>query len=432
MNVYIEIANKGINALLQLLINPFYYIGIVFVILQYRRQISLERKLFHTKLHSLLGQTWKTLLWGWIGGIAASIVMAFIGATVQAEAVVFLWIISLLLLFIRVRFLCWAYAIGVIGIVHGLWSVVPALSENRSLAWFTDPLLQLNMPSLLALVATLHVVEAILIRKRGAQTGTPMFYESKRGKIVGGYHLQGFWPVVLFLVVPMQGGSLLPWTPLLGGNLWSGGWAIIGFPMMIGFADITISRLPQEKARISSNLLLLYATAVMLLALLAYVGPVATIIACIGCIALHEALRLYSRWDESNRQPYFVHDHRGLKILGIIPGSPAAELGIAPGEIIHKVNGLPISSRQDLHQAMQLNSAFCKLEVLNLAGESKFLKRAMFSGEHHQLGIILAPDQDALYYAKEKQSHFLGYLRTKIPGVSRKQSQAKVAAEEQL
>jgi hypothetical protein len=431
MDIYMDIAIKGLNALLQLLINPFYYIGILFVVLLYRRQISLERKLFHTKLHSLLGQTWQTILWGWVGGVAASVAMAFIGATVQAEAVVFLWALSLLLLFIRVRFLCWAYAIGVIGILHSVWSLVPALSENLSLPWLTDPLLQLNMPSLLAMIAILHGVEAILVRKRGAQTGTPMFYESKRGKIVGGYHLQGFWPVVLFLVVPMQGGgSLLPWTPLLGGDLWSGGWAIIGFPMMIGFADITLSRLPQEKARISSNLLLVYAAAVLLLALLAFLGSVATIIACLGCIGLHEGLRLYSRWDESKRQPYFVHDHRGLKVLGILPGSPAAELGIVPGEIIHKVNGLPISSRQDLHQAMQMNSAFCKLEVLNLAGENKFLKRAMFSGEHHQLGIVLAPDQDALYYAEEKQSNFLGYLRTKLPGVSRKQARTIVAAEE--
>ncbi|NHN33912.1 PDZ domain-containing protein [Paenibacillus agricola] len=433
MNVYMEIANKGLHALLQLFINPFYYIGIIFIILQYRRQISLERKLFHTKLHSLLGQTWKTLLWGWVGGLAASIVMAFVGATVQAEAIVFLWVISLLLLFIRVRFLCWAYAIGVIGILHSLWIMVPALSGYPSMSWFADPLLQLNMPSLLALIAILHIVEAILIRKRGAETGTPMFYESKRGKIVGGYQLQGFWPVVLFLVVPMQGGgSLLPWTPLMGGDLWSGGWAIIGFPMMLGFADITLSRLPQEKARISSNLLLLYAAVVLLLALLAYLGPIATIIASMGCIALHESLRLYSRWDESNRQPYFVHDHRGLKILGIIPGSPAAELGIVPGEMIHKVNGQPIGSRQELHQAIMLNSAFCKLEILNLAGENKFLKRAMFSGEHHQLGIILAPDQDALYYAEEKQLHFLGYLRSRLSGVNRKQPRKPVSVEEQL
>jgi hypothetical protein len=425
MNEFMEIANKGLHALLQLLINPFYYVGIAFVILQYRRQISLERKLFHTKLHSLLTQTWQTLLWGWIGGLAVSVVMAFIGATIQAEAVIFLWAVSLLLLFIRVRFLCWAYAIGVIGILQAVWMMIPALSTVDGLLWLKASLLQLNMPSLLALIAILHVVEAILIRLKGAKTGTPMFYESKRGKIVGGYHLQGFWPVVLFLVVPLQGsGSVLPWTPLLGGELWSGGWTIIGFPMMIGFADITLSRLPQEKARLSSNLLLLYAGAVLLLALLAYLGPVPTLIASAGCIALHEGLRLFSRWDESNRQPYFAHDQRGLKILGIIPGSSADDLGMEAGEIIHKVNGLPIGSRQDLHQALQMNSAFCKLEILNLAGENKFLKRAMFSGEHHQLGIILVPDQDALYYAEERQSHFLGYLRSKLPAALNKRSSA--------
>lgn len=251
----------------------------------------------------------------------------------------------------------------------------------------------------------------------GARTGTPMFYESKRGKIVGGYQLQGFWPVVLFLVVPFQGGgTLLPWTPLLGAGLWGGGWTIIGFPMMIGFADITLSRPPEEKARLSSNLLFMYAGAVLLLAALAYLGPVATLIACLGCILLHEGLRMYSRWDESNRKPYFVEDPRGLKILGVLPGSAGDEMGIQAGEIIHKVNGLPIRSKHELHHAMQLNSAFCKLEVLNLAGESKFLKRPMFSGEHHQLGILLVPDQDAPYYVEEKPVHFWRYLSRKLPG----------------
>lgn len=417
MNVFMEIALKGLQALLQLLINPFYYVGICFVILQYRRQISLERKLFHTKLHSILSQTWQTLLWGLIGGIAASIVMAFIGATIQVEAVLILWVIALLLLFIRVRFLCWAYAIGLIGILQSIWIFIPTLHTVTGLSWLTEPLLALNMPSLLALIAILHVVEALLVRTRGARTGTPMFYESKRGKIVGGYQLQGFWPVVLFLVVPFQGGgTLLPWTPLLGAGLWSGGWTIIGFPMMIGFADITLSRLPEEKAKLSSNLLFMYAGAVLLLAALAYLGPVATLIACLGCILLHEGLRMYSRWDESNRKPYFVEDPRGLKILGVLPGSAGDEMGIQAGEIIHKVNGLPIRSKHELHHAMQLNSAFCKLEVLNLAGESKFLKRPMFSGEHHQLGILLVPDQDAPYYVEEKPVHFWRYLRRKLPG----------------
>lgn len=420
MDWVMELGVQGFRALLQLFMHPFYYVGILFILLQYRRQIAFERKLFSTKLHSLLSETWRTVLWGWVGGIAASVVMAGVGATIDPEAVVLIWLISLLLVLVRVRFLCWAYAVGGIGVLQAIVHAVPALQDNTaSWAWFTTSLLALNVPSMLALTAILHLVEAMLIRRQGPQLGTPMFFESKRGKIVGGYQLQGFWPVVLFLLVPVENSGIgpLPWTPLLGGDLWNSGWTIIGFPVMIGFTEMTMSRLPKEKVKISSNWLVLYSLALLLLAGLAAIWPVLTVIACLLCIAMHEAMIAYSRWDEARRTPLFVHSSRGLKILGILPDSPAEEMGLVVGEIIHKVNSVPVRTKQELHLAMQQNSAFCKLEVLNLAGESKFLKRAMFSGDHHQLGIILAPDQDALHYAEVKQTSIWAYFSRKPVGL---------------
>ncbi|OXM86330.1 PDZ domain-containing protein [Paenibacillus rigui] len=427
MAMFMEVVQKGLHALLQLLTHPFYYVGIIFIVLQYRRQILFERKLFHTKLHSLVSETWRTVLWGWIGGLLASVLMAVVGATIQAEAILLLWIVSLLLILFRVRFLCWAYAIGVIGILQAVLGWFPSLSllgSSDGAAWFTGALQSLNMPALLALVAVLHLVEALFVRQQGTRTATPMFYESKRGKIVGGYHLQGFWPLALFLLVPMQGANTvpLPWTPLLGGDLWSGGWTIVGFPVMIGFAEMTRSRLPKEKVRMSAKLLAGYAVAVLLLAILAKLAPVLTVLSSLLCIALHEGLLVYSRWDEAKRSPIFVHDKRGLKILAILPNSAAAGLELEAGEIIHKVNGVAVHTKRELHQAMQLNSAFCKLEVLNLEGETKFVKHALFSGEHHQLGILLAPDQEAMYYAEEKQTHIIAYVRKKLVGLLSKPS----------
>lgn len=421
-----EMTQQGLHALLQLLIHPFYYVGILFIVLQYRRQILLERKLFHSKLHSLVSETWRSILWGWIGGVIASALMAVVGATIQPESVLLLWVVSLLVILIRVRFMCWAYAVGAIGIVQVVIASIPGLSGVLP-SWLAKPLLAIHMPAMLALVAVLHLVEALFVRVQGTRTATPMFYGSKRGKVVGGYHLQGFWPVALFLLVPVQGGSQvpLPWTPLLGGDLWSAGWTIVGFPVMIGFAEMTMSRLPGDKVRMTARQLVVYACIVLLLAIMAHQWPLMTLLASLLTILLHEALLAYSRWDESRRSPVFVHDPRGLKVLAVLPGSPAEELGIEAGEIIHKVNGIAVRTKQEMHQAMQVNSAFCKLEVLNLEGESKFLKRAVFSGEHHQLGIVLSPDQDAMYYATDKQTSIFAYVSKKLVGLSSKQSGSK-------
>ncbi|AFH59253.1 PDZ domain-containing protein [Paenibacillus caseinilyticus] len=409
---------RGLKALTELLLNPFYYVGILFIVLQYRRQILLERKLFSVKLHSLISETWRTVLWGWIGGLAASAVMAGIGAVVQPEAVVLLWIVSLLLIWARVRFLCWAYAIGVLGILQAVLVNFPALQEALSWRWAVDSVLALHMPSLFALVAVLHLIEALLVRRQGTRFGTPVFVESKRGKIVGGYQLQGFWPVALFLTVPMQGGAPLPWTPLLGGDLYAGGWAVLALPVMIGFTDMTTSRLPREKVQLSSGLLVLYAALLLLLTALSAWWASSLLAVSLLCILLHEAIVFYSRWDESRRSPVFVHGNRGLKILGILPGSPAAELGLQVGESLYKVNGMIVRTRQELHHALSQNAAFCRLEILNLVGESKFVKRAIFSGEHHLLGIILAPDEDVLYYTKERPLPFWAYLGRRVRGLS--------------
>lgn len=420
MNVWIDMAVQGGQALVQLLLHPFYYVSILIVVLLYRRQIALERKLFAVKLHSLLGETGRTVLWGWAGGLAASILMAFVGATLQPEAVWLLWAVSVLLLAIRVRFACWAYAIGVIGLLQALVTYVPGAAEAESLAWLIHPLLAVSMPSLIALAAVLHLIEAIFVRFQGTRMSTPMFYESKRGKIVGGQQLQGFWPVPLFLLVPFTGGTLesLPWTPLLGGDMWAGGWTVVGFPVMIGFTDRTLTRLPANKAVRTSGLLMGYAASMLLLAALVYWFPVAAPAGAVLVFLLHEAMSVFSRWDESRRTPYYVHDRRGLKVIGVLPGSPAEDLGISIGEVIHKVNGTAVRTKQELHLAMQQNSAYCKLEVLNLAGESKFLKRAVYSNEHHMLGIILAPDQDALYYAESKSISVVGLVRRKLTGLA--------------
>ncbi|WP_248929466.1 PDZ domain-containing protein [Paenibacillus hamazuiensis] len=422
MDVAVEIGKKLLSAVVQLITHPFYYVGILFVILQYRRQIMFERKLFSVKLHSIVPETWRAVLWGLVGGLCASVVLAFVGATLQPEALLLLWVISLLLVFVRVRYLCLAYAVGVIGILQTVLIWVPQLQTVEPLKWLVNVLLSVDMPPLLALVAVLHLLEALLVRLQGARSGSPMFYESKRGKIVGGYQLQGFWPVPLFLVVPLQGGGMeLPWQPLLGGELWQYGWAVAGFPFMLGFAERTVTRLPQDKVRWSSTLLIAYALLVFLGALAAEWMSVLTIAASLLCIGLHEAMLALSRMDEADRSPYFVHNRKGLMILAVLPDSAAEQLGLKTGEIIHKVNGFPVLSKQDLHFAMRQNSAFCKLEVLNLDGQSKFLQKPLYAGEHHQLGIVLAPDQDALYFAEERPPGIIAYVRRKLVGLISKQ-----------
>lgn len=422
MDVAAELARNALHALLQLAAQPFYYIGIVFVLLQYRKQIALERQLFMTRLHSLLDTAWRTVLWGIVAGMAASFVMAFVGATVPPGVLIWLWVLSAMLAVVRVRFICLAYSVGLLGLFHIIVKSFPALTDIRIVGSALEPLRELPISSLLALVGVLHLLESFFVAKQGADLAMPVFVESKRGKVIGGYQLQQYWPVPLLLLVPVQAGTSavpLPWTPLFGGDVWSMGWTFAALPVMLGFAELTTTRLPRVKAKRSAKLLFVYALAVLALAACAEWVPGFAIVGSLAVIGLHEGLFLWSRRDETVNSPYFVHNDHGLKILGVLPGGPADEMGLMTGEIIHKANGIKVRTKEELHEALRLNGAFCKLEVINTDGHNKLVQRALFAGEHHLLGIILSPDDKAVYVLRERNMNWFTAAKHRKPAVSR-------------
>ncbi len=408
MDLALNLLSAWGRALLGLLVNPFYYLGLVVILLQYRRQIRLERKLFHSRFHYMGRVAWRLVVWGLAAGLGASLVLAALGSAFTMEAMVLLWSLSVVLILFRLRFLCLAYAAGILALVDAVLGWVPQGADTVALGWLYRWMEGVETPALLALAGVLHLAEALLVRHQGSLTRTPLFSESKRGRVMGGFQLYAFWPVALFLLLPAQsGGFQLPWTPVFGSGLASSGWTILALPVAMGFMESTWTQLPEDKARRTSGRLLLYGVAVTGLALLSHWVGAFLPVAAFLTIALHEGILWWGRWEETKEPPRFVHDSRGLKILAVLPDSPAEALGIRTGEILAKVNGLPVRTREGLHAALQENPAYCKLEILNLQGESRFAGRAIFAGEHHQLGILLCPDEDTRYVVEERQQHGL-------------------------
>ena len=159
-------------------------------------------------------------------------------------------------------------------------------------------------------------------------------------------------------------------------------------------------------------------------------------------IGLLEWLVWHGKSEERQQSPLFLHPQKGLKILAVQPASPADQLGILPGETLLKINSLRLNNQEDLHAALRVNPAFCKLEVLNYSGESKFLQRAVYDGDHHQLGMILVPDetsQEALTNRSQALSLWqilnpkrgLVGKRRAIPGQNSSQRHSQIQIESQ-
>ncbi|MFE4712036.1 PDZ domain-containing protein [Paenibacillus sp. NPDC056722] len=406
MNVMLELLGSLGKAALNLLIQPYYYIALIFVALYYRRQVALERKLIHVKLHSPGQEIWRTVWSGLIMGLLVSVAAVLLGVSISGPAVACIWIVTLLLLLIRVRYLCFAYAIGILGVIQFVFSFFPNAFQTGTVGTLVTGLREMDIPALLVLAALLHLAEALLARWQGPGLASPLFLKGKRGKVVGGFQLQAFWPLPLFLLVPAAAGTGdLPWQPLLGGGL-----GIVSLPVIIGFSEMTHSLLPGRKAARTAGRLLIYSGVLLGLSLLAFWWSPLTLLAALAAVLLHEGLSWYSALEERSSSPIFVHPPHGRKVLAVLPGSPGQELGILPGEVLLKVNGVLLTEAAQLHEALRKNPAFCKLEVQNRAGESKYLQTAIYDGDHHQLGIILAPEPDETTIALAKPTSIFGII----------------------
>lgn len=411
---WLRLTGEGIVALL---LSPFLYIALAMVWWHSRQSNVLQRRLFHVRLRGTLPMTAARIAAGFVSGIALSALGLAAGAPLTSSTLVCVWIATFVLALFKLRYVCLAYAAGALSVVQVVlaWTGVPSGDDTMERAG--RALQDIDAPSLLFLAGLLHIAEALLVRLQGARYATPLFLEGKRGKPIGAYSLSGLWPVPLLWLVPATGGSglELPWTPLFGLDGGAGaavaGWTLAAFPVLIGFTDRTETQWPEAKAREMSGGLLLYGIVIAGLAAGAAFWEPLTIVAGLAAFLLHEGLLLSGRRRERGRHPAYVQDGRGVVILAVIPGTPADEMGLIAGETVSKANGVRVRSKEELHAALQLQPAFTKLEVLNREGNVKFAHRARYAGEHHQLGLILAPDEDAEYVAAPRSASLRQGLR---------------------
>ncbi|MBP1907197.1 hypothetical protein J2Z32_003872 [Paenibacillus turicensis] len=426
MNIWLNTLSHIGGALGELLLNPFYYIAILFIVLMYRRQISVERKMFHTRLQGLGRLTGRNLLGGLLGGLAVSIVYMFVGVNLSIEAIYYIWIISFVLMLFSIRFISLIYSVAILAILQFVLQLTPISEAQTFLYNVQATILNINIPALFCLAGLLYVVEAFLIKWQSAKLAGPIYIEGKRGRQIGGYQMHLYWVMPLLLMVPATSeGMGLPWTPFFIAGSGGNGYMLMGLPVMIGFTQIVMSSLPSHKVKLVSRRVFIYGLIVIASSFISLWWNPFTVFTSILGIGLLECLVWHGKSEERQQAPLFLHPQRGLKILAVQPDSPAHQLGILPGETLLKINSIRLNKQEDLHAALRVNPAFCKLEVLNYSGESKFLQRAIYDGDHHQLGMILVPDetsQEALTN-KSLSLSFWQMLNTKR-GLTGKRSQS--------
>ncbi|MFS8544452.1 MAG: hypothetical protein LOD91_11545, partial [Limnochordales bacterium] len=236
---------------------------------QYQRVAALERAAFGRPLTDPLRNTLVALLYGLGGGVLGTAAFLFLGISLVEVGVLYLWMLALVLMAVHPRFICFAYAGGLLSLSHLLFGW-PALS----------------VPAVMGLVAILHLVEALLIWVHGPEGATPVYVRRSDGRVVGGFTLQKFWPLPFIALVgflmaqDLLTDAVLPmpdWWPLiepLGEAPEGQSYVYVLFPVIaaLGYGDIAITRHPREKARRTAASLLAYSLVLLGLAVLGSQG----------------------------------------------------------------------------------------------------------------------------------------------------------------
>ncbi|MQL53497.1 PDZ domain-containing protein [Desulfofundulus thermobenzoicus] len=371
-------------SLIQVFLDPLFWVVVLLVALQYRRMARVKHNFFGIPAGGVWQDTLAAAGYGLLGGLLGSVLMVFIGLTLSGSGLIYLWPVAILLMLINARFLCFAYAGGLLALTKLL---------------FGFP--ELNIAQVLALVAVLHMVESMLILTSGHLGAVPAYFKTPGGRVVGGFTLQRFWPipiVALAVVGPaavQQGVSMPDWWPLLkpevSGNPADLVYTLIPVVAGLGYGDLAVSRRPGEKSRLSALFLGVYSLTLLLLAVLAqYHRPFALLAALFSPLG-HEMVIYIGKRVEFQRSPLFVPPVRGVGVLDVVPDTPAWRAGIRSGDVVLSLNRWPVNSRAELQ--MLLPAAGMPVEVEFLHGPQQVFHRTVaFPGPAGRpFGLLAVP-----------------------------------------
>lgn len=348
MTAFLEVAKILVKSIPLMVVRPDYLLAVAIVVglvhFQYRRVAATEERLFGQIKNEPRRQTASSILFGLFGGVLGTVLFIIIGISLTDSGVAYIWPLALFLMLIHPRFLCFSYAGGLLSLSHLL------------LGW---P--EIHVPSVMGLVAVLHLVESVLIRISGHLTPTPVYVKGKDGRVAGGFALQKFWPLPLIALVyltlpqgPLRDIVNMPdWWPLIkppqeapaGMEL-----VYILFPVVaaLGYGDLALSRTPREKAALSSVYLFTYSIILLVLAVLAGSSRLLQYLSPLFAILGHDLVIQLGNRRELGGKPLFTASFDGLGILDVLPGGTGHRLGLCPGDVILTVNGQPVLPGDDL------------------------------------------------------------------------------------
>lgn len=383
--VLIELV-KGIG---RFFLHPAVYVTLLFSILIGYVRVKRERRQFRTRL-----------LWGWteakgflldgiIWALILSVISVAIGLVIPNSWLLIysMWMLLFILLF------TYQFGSAIYTIALGTATAYAMYTFNWSLDVFTWTvsgldILKAGIVPVAIIAGLLLIVEGVLIQKHGSAQASPKLVTTHRGIEAIVYHVKKLWLLPILLVIPGDViPTYLPYWPQF--TLGETAFSFVVFPFVIGFQQKSQHSLPIHFFAGYGKIVWQLGIVITIIAAIGYFEPLVSAIAIlIGVIA--RLLITIIKYQQEKTGNYAVSPQsNGVMIAGVLSGSPAEKMGLLIGERIVKVNGQKVENEQELYEAVQINAAHCRLEVLDSNGELRLRQHILFRHDHYRLGLIL-------------------------------------------
>ena len=372
------------TALGRFIINPVVYTTLLLAVLLGYRRVKRERSHFHIRIQHGATEVKSAIK----ESLGYALIVSFI--TVGAGLVVpttFLLYVTFATFVLSLTF--------VVASLSPMYTVALALVSMALVNWqqwptyLGDGVITGALVPIVLVTGLALIIEGTLIRKTYAHGLTPVLQKTKRGLHAIVYRLRKIWLLPIAIVVPsgpLQ--AVLPYWPQF--TLGMSDFSIVLVPLVIGTAMTSRRRMPMDvfngygKAVVTLGVLLV-ASAVIVY----YVPAMFYVVIGIG-VVLRMALSIVFVWRERADSYAVAPSAKGIMIAAVLPDSPAERMGLQLGECIVKVNGQPVTNEDELYEALQINAAYCKLEVMDYRQEVRQTQQAIFAEDHYRIGILAA------------------------------------------
>jgi hypothetical protein len=389
------------------LTEPFAWIAVFLLFIQCKKLEKIQKVMYLGKpKYKVFDMFMSSLLFGIIAGLISSIIITVFGVTsYNSKGIEYLLLLSLMLMMINPRYVCLSYSGGILGIISLINSYLVEngfVNKDYGFFAFIYNHINLDVTALMAIVAIMHLIEAMLVYIDGDTIAIPI-YIKKEDKVVGGFIMQRFWLVpAIFYVIATNiniSGELFQtpnWWPIIRPDLPANilEKAIVAAApifIILGYGDFTVAQTPKEKVKKSSKGLLLFSFSLLVLSFISSKVYYFKYIAVLFAPICHELLIAHEKHFENKCEPIYTYKNDGVLVFDTLSDSPAEKMNINSGDKIISINNTKVLNLGDVEEILNGKPPYIWVELIDHKGKKKVSEFKDYKNGVEGLGILTIP-----------------------------------------